>query len=218
MYEANTVACRNRGRPSSHTDRHVIQDLMSAADTVLKSKTVKETTTREIAATAGTNEAMINYYFGSKEGLMIALLDETLKRHPNRHPEDIAASCIEQSSIRPLVEELASFYDAQPSLVRMVLSEVISGSSKIKFLFDRKYAADTPKCIIHVVRSMVDAGLYSSDLHIELTAMSIMSMIVGPNFLRPFSDGWEATEKFSNPEWINHVVRTIDRSARATAH
>jgi len=48
--------------------------ILEAAIEVLASDGIAETTTRKIAARAGVNQAMLRYYFGSKDELLFAVL------------------------------------------------------------------------------------------------------------------------------------------------
>ena len=50
--------------------------IICAARTLFVKKGLKGTTMRNIAATSGTNVAMVNYYFRSKNNLFDAILDE----------------------------------------------------------------------------------------------------------------------------------------------
>jgi AcrR family transcriptional regulator len=38
---------------------------------------------RDISIPAGTNEAMIHYYFGSKEGLLVSILQDVMRLFPH---------------------------------------------------------------------------------------------------------------------------------------
>lgn len=51
------------------------QHILDAALTILGSKGMPGLTARAIAAEAGTNLALVNYYFGSKQNLLLALSD-----------------------------------------------------------------------------------------------------------------------------------------------
>ncbi len=60
-------------------DKSIQQALMDAAKELLESvEKPEEITSRQIAARAGTNAAMINYYFGSKEQLITKAVGEIL--------------------------------------------------------------------------------------------------------------------------------------------
>jgi AcrR family transcriptional regulator len=54
--------------------------IIAAAVRVLAREGITETTTRKIAAEAGANQAMISYYFGGKDELLYAVLQEMMRR------------------------------------------------------------------------------------------------------------------------------------------
>lgn len=60
------------------TDRRAV--IIDAAVRVLAREGIADTTTRKIAAEASVNQAMISYYFGCKDGLLYAVLQEMMRR------------------------------------------------------------------------------------------------------------------------------------------
>ncbi len=54
--------------------------IIAAAVRVLAREGITETTTRKIAAEAGANQAMIAYYFGGKDELLYAVLQDMMRR------------------------------------------------------------------------------------------------------------------------------------------
>ncbi len=54
--------------------------ILDAAIAVLARDGIAETTTRKIAAEAGVNQAMLRYYFGSKDDLLFAVLQEMMRQ------------------------------------------------------------------------------------------------------------------------------------------
>jgi AcrR family transcriptional regulator len=85
--------------------RPVIQDarraeILEAAIRVLARDGLAETTTRKIAAEAHVNQAMLRYYFGSKDDLLFAVLQEMM-----RVTEEIVHSVTTvSSSLREAIE------------------------------------------------------------------------------------------------------------------
>ena len=53
--------------------------IVAATVTVLAREGLSQTTTRKIAAEAGVNQAMIGYYFGGKDDLLFAALEEMMR-------------------------------------------------------------------------------------------------------------------------------------------
>jgi AcrR family transcriptional regulator len=55
-------------------------EILAAAVRVLAREGIAEATTRKIATEAGVNQAMLGYYFGSKDELLFAVLQEMMRR------------------------------------------------------------------------------------------------------------------------------------------
>jgi AcrR family transcriptional regulator len=58
--------------------RNAREDLLATGRALFSQKGFDATSTREIAAAAGCNLALINHYFGSKEGLLVAILESEI--------------------------------------------------------------------------------------------------------------------------------------------
>ena len=64
------------GRPSGRDSDKVRRDLLQAARDHFLKRDFKAVSLRQIASSAGVNGAMVNYYFGGKQGLYLAMVDE----------------------------------------------------------------------------------------------------------------------------------------------
>jgi AcrR family transcriptional regulator len=64
-------------RPGTADERRA--EILAAAIRVLAREGLGEATTRKIAAEAGVNQAMLGYYFGSKDELLFAVLQEMMR-------------------------------------------------------------------------------------------------------------------------------------------
>lgn len=62
----------------AHSEAERRAAIIAAAVRVLAREGITETTTRKIAAEAGVNQAMIGYYFGGKDELLYAVLQEMI--------------------------------------------------------------------------------------------------------------------------------------------
>jgi AcrR family transcriptional regulator len=74
-------------RSFRQTERGASQRILEAAQTVLARDGFAALTARAIAAEAGTNLALLNYYFGSKEQLLLAIFDELDRQRLGRQRE-----------------------------------------------------------------------------------------------------------------------------------
>jgi AcrR family transcriptional regulator len=200
---------QGRGRPRKDVQRHVIQDLMQAAESALANKTAKELTIHEVALAAGVNDAMIHYYFGGKDGLLVAIFHEIMSGAPYKHADSIRDECVAQKSIKPLIEALVKFYYARPSLIRMSMVELFSTSSKINDVYKAKYFDVTPNFVEFVVKSMMDLGIYKRTFDVKFLNSSIFSIIMGPIIVLRSTDILTMSDK-DGPAWIDDIARLID--------
>jgi AcrR family transcriptional regulator len=180
MGDLGEVALRGRGRPRKDIQRPVIRDLMDAAEAVLANKTSYEIKLHEIASMAGVSEAMIYYYFCGKDGLMVAIFDEIMREAPYRYADEIIESCLDQRSIRPLVERLVTFYYKRAGLIRMTIVEMTAASSQVKDAYWNRYLDVTPMFVENLLKAMIGRGIYGTSFDIKFVTSSIFSLIMGP--------------------------------------
>src|SRR5690606_15967012 len=104
-------------------------DLIRATERAVDQKTAREITVRDISTAAGTSEAMIRYYFGSKEGLLLEVVKDFMEKSPHKDQENLATECVSLGSVRPLVDQLCAFHYSQPSMVKFITVELFSSTS-----------------------------------------------------------------------------------------
>ncbi|MFC5287876.1 TetR/AcrR family transcriptional regulator [Actinokineospora guangxiensis] len=92
------------------------QKLFTATLRLIGTRGVVGLTVDEIAAEAGVAKGTVYYNFGSKDGLIDALL---------RHGVDLLAARLEgAASVERLVDELLGFYAAYPTFAQLLVSEL----------------------------------------------------------------------------------------------
>ncbi|TVM19417.1 TetR/AcrR family transcriptional regulator [Oceanidesulfovibrio indonesiensis] len=108
---------RRHGEAASRGDTKA--RLLESAGRIYAAKGFQRATGKEICQDAGVNLAAINYHFGSREGLYVAVLVEAHRRLMDR--DTLAASLAPDS---PPCERLAGFLDV---LIRRLFSESAEG-------------------------------------------------------------------------------------------
>ncbi|MBU1229728.1 MAG: CerR family C-terminal domain-containing protein [Proteobacteria bacterium] len=126
------------------TDAGTKDRLLKAARTVFAERGVKEATVREICARAGANVAAVNYYFGGKEKLFMAVLADYLHSAQEMYPThmglapDASARDRLKAYIRSLLLKLAG--DGDPlyeRLGQLFTAEMIEPSEHFGAVADR---------------------------------------------------------------------------------
>jgi AcrR family transcriptional regulator len=82
---------------------------LTAAIAVLARDGIAATTTRKIAAEAGVNQAMLGYYFGSKDDLLLAVLHELMRQTQ----EMVLAMRAAPTTLRLMIaQSITAFWDS----------------------------------------------------------------------------------------------------------
>jgi len=202
-----------RGRPPAENQRHVVQDLIEATEQALGQKTAKEITIREISTAAGTSEAMVRYYFGNKDGLLLAVIQELMDSSPHRREKEILQLCKDARSIQPLVDELCTFHYSRPNLVKMVVVELLSAPSKVKDEYMRRYGNSINILVRYVIDGMKESGIYRNEVNTIFLGFSLTRLIVSPLMESAVVGTFDMPPEIRNGEWATFIASTIDTTS-----
>lgn len=208
---------RQRGRPAGATTSPIHDALLNAFRACLTERTHNEITVKEVAERAGTSPEMVRYYFGSKDGLITALLQEASHRTTRllgALVDEILTR--EGNPTRHIFAALFDIYLNERHTARISISEFQKSKSVIhdEFLKDRAelIISHVHRCVV----KLVEAGIYKPDLDTRKTAMSMMTMVSGPvTFLAVLSSDWVSDEELAGDSWLDHLSGLIDCKCKA---
>ncbi|HSI56892.1 MAG TPA: TetR/AcrR family transcriptional regulator [Ideonella sp.] len=136
----------------------------------------------EIADSTQTSKRMIYYYFGSKEGLYVAVLEEAYRRirsiESGLHLEDLAP----EAALSRLVGFTFDYQLANPDFIRLVMTENIHNG---QFLAQSKTIQALNVPVINAVKAVYErgveagafrAGLDPIDLHMSISALCFFTV------------------------------------------
>jgi AcrR family transcriptional regulator len=122
MSRSSAKKNRPQGRPSKEDSADIRQQIMDVAVDLFASQGYAATPVREIAERVGANPAMIHYYFGSKEALLHAALEQLLEPLA----EAVAAMQRKQEApLQDLVSLILGAFARKPSLPVLLAREVL---------------------------------------------------------------------------------------------
>jgi AcrR family transcriptional regulator len=134
-----------------------------------------------IAEAMRTSKRMIYYYFGSKEGLYIAVLEEAYRRiraiEADLHLDDLAP----EDALRKLVGFTVDYQLANPDFIRLVMTENIHrGEYLAQSKAIQKLNVPAIEGLRKVYERGVAAGVFRSgidatDLHMSISALSFFN-------------------------------------------
>ena len=136
----------------------------------------------EIAATTRTSKRMIYYYFGSKEGLYVAVLEEAYRRIREIESQLDLEGLAPEEALRKLVTFTVEYQWNNPDFVRLVMNENIHRG---EYLAQSKLIQGLNVPAIHAVQRIYErgveqgafrAGLDPVDLHMSISALSFFNV------------------------------------------
>ena len=170
------------GRPVGGDSDQVRADLLDAARQHFLSRDFKAVSIRQIAASAGVNGAMVNYYFGGKQGLYMAMVDGMLA--------ELIANLENMGS--PSEMTLADFAQGYSLLMvrnpwwpNFMVREVLFGEGEIKEAVIEKFGRIIGPRLLGLVQQETAKGHFRADLDPRLTVISLMGMTIFPFVARP---------------------------------
>ena len=171
----------------------------------------------EIAALTKTSKRMIYYYFTSKEGLYVVVLEEAYRRirsiESGLQLEDLEP----EAALRKLVGFTFDYQVANPEFIRLVMTENIHNG---EFLAQSKTIQQLNVPVIGAVKSVYERGVNTGvfrrgldpvELHMSISALSFFNVAnrhtVALIFKRDMTDPAEMETRRKNI--VEMVVRFV---------
>ena len=153
------------------------EQLMKTASQLFGEKGFEAVSTRELAKAADVNIAMIAYYFGSKEGLFKAMIEE-------RFPKTV-------THLRNIQKQEGSAWDKISAVIDLYAEKMMGNSTFHKLIFRELSLEQRPEhrdiilagieknweVIKTYIREGQECGDFKEDLDIELTIASVFGTI-----------------------------------------
>ncbi len=203
------------GRPLKSENRNLVVLLLKAAESCLREKTYQEISLDELAKAADTTAGMISYYFGNKEGLFRALIEDSAKESAAKLKE-LAKNLqsLPGNPTRHLVDCLHQIRTMHAGTAKLVLSECHRHDSALKDFYKENYAYSFSH-VEDVLSAFKAAHIYSNSLNVHYAALTIMSVIT-------IHDQWGqvidrigfAHDELESEDWIDFVTDLFDRKFR----
>jgi AcrR family transcriptional regulator len=177
------AAAAPRKAPSRTNDpERTKANILHVAETEFGEKGLAGARIDEIAAATRTSKRMIYYYFGSKEGLYLAVLEESYRRVRDVESELHLQDLEPEEALRRLVAFTFDHHLHHESYIRLVMSEninrgqYIAQSRRIQELNVTAIAAINHLYERGVKSGMFRKGLDAVDIHASISALSFFNV------------------------------------------
>jgi AcrR family transcriptional regulator len=212
-----TTRRRTRGRPKTgHSDDVRQAILVSSRDLFLRYG-YRAVSSRQIAAAAGANVAMIRYYFGGKPGLYREMIEGMLA--PIRVGIDAMRANQAAVDLPMIMAGLARLWAANPWIPGMMIREVLSPEGPLRAIFLRDIASKVVPIVEQIVAGEIERGRLRAGMEPKLVVLAMMSLVAFPFLTLPVSSkllGVSTDDEFVN-RFIRHVTRVFEQGCAMPA-
>lgn len=204
-----------RGRPQDPTKQQLSkQALRQAARDLLQQKPYRSISIRELAQKAGMQSAMVSYYFGSKQGLFISLLEETGEHRQNIF-QQLAAEILQQpnQALALLVNTMIDLITSEPWLVRLLQDEILTQQSELRSAFLEAVPKPLSRGLIELLEILIQHKILRPELNPRFAVASLMSNLMFPLLAEPvMSEAIDINrDVIRSDAWKQHVTQVLSQ-------
>ena len=209
------------GKPASRINdpARTMAGILEVATAEFAKKGLSGARIDEIAAATRTSKRMIYYYFGSKEGLYLAVLEESYRRmrqiEAEQHLEDLAP----EAALRKLVGFTFDHHRGNPDYIRLVMTENMeSGAYLAKSSTIRELNVPAIQAIRllyerGVAEGVFRPGLDPTDIHASISALTFFNVSNQHTFGLIFKNAVQSDEAIATRR--SNIIDMIVRFVRA---
>jgi AcrR family transcriptional regulator len=195
----------------SHADRRAEseQRLLWATATLVAERGTESTSLADIARAAGCSRGLPAYLFGSKQGLLMAVVEELLDRFRDQH---LAPALADKVGLDAVVTTIRVFLQALENPLpatrayQVLLGEAVGPQREFAVPINRLHRSVQQLFLLHL-REALERGEIATDIDLEAHAWSLVSLIRGAGLLA-LAD----PEAFPLAAFIEHTVQSTERA------
>lgn len=151
MISRRSATPRRRGRPAATEKGNQRAALLRAAREICAARGTHAATVRGIARRARVDPALVTYYFGSRDGLFRAVIEQAAREGRERFVAAAPASDRMEDRLRAVVTQLLGVLRADPYLPRLVVEHVLLGDARARARYVREVVAPVAGVLIAIV-------------------------------------------------------------------
>lgn len=177
--QGRSTRSRAPGRPRAQAADDVRAQLLAAARELFLKYGYRAVSSRQVAAAAGANPAMIHYYFGNKHGLYRAMLEQAIAPAVAQLNAMLEAADESVSAAR-MLETYMGIIAANPWIPGLLMREVFAPDAPYRSQFIADFAGRFAPRIATLVEQEQRAGRIRTDVDPKLAVISFLSLGLFP--------------------------------------
>ncbi|MDP2608151.1 MULTISPECIES: TetR/AcrR family transcriptional regulator [unclassified Oceanobacter] len=202
-----------RGRPiDPEKQQRTRLALKNAARVLLENRSYHSLTIRDIATQADTQSAMVSYYFGGKDGLFRALIDDSSVMRQEQVDTLIATLPADPAAaLHHLVSGLLELMCLEPWLIRLVQDDIFNQDSQLREHFMQHIPMKLGANLKQLLAQLQQQGLLRADLDIAWATTNLISLIIFPIVAEPVFSQTTGVDRqtLHSASWKDHISRLL---------
>lgn len=178
---------RGPGRPATESGPDVRRRILDVARERFAASEPGAVSLRSLAAEAGVTPAMIHYYFGDKDSLYRAMLEDTIAPVFAMLTAIVEEGSGDTPALPRFIRGYMSTLARTPWLPPLILREVISEHGLFREHFIERFASRGRGLLAGLIESEQQLGRVDPDLDPSYTTLSIISLCVFPFLALPLT-------------------------------
>jgi AcrR family transcriptional regulator len=170
----------------------------------------------QISKAAKSYDRMIYYYFGSKEGLYIAALEEIYRRFNEAESELQLDESKPREALRKVIRFMWTYYLKHPEFITLLNTENLHRGKHIgKSERAKDYSSPAVGVLQRVLQTGVAQGLFRADLlarDLYLTIAGLCYFYLSNRFTLSAFLGEDLEAPAALQQWQAHVIDTVERT------
>ncbi|HEY2976519.1 MAG TPA: TetR family transcriptional regulator [Burkholderiaceae bacterium] len=219
------MATRNSTARSSPARKPGVRELAAQAtrDSILRAATkvfakhgYDGGRVEQISKAAKSYDRMIYYYFGSKEELFIAVLEETYRRFNEAESALVLDAERPLESLKAVIRFMWDYYRSNPEFITLLNAENLHRGKHIaKSLRAREYSSQAIAVLGEVLKNGAQQGLFRSDIaarDVYLTIAAMGYFYVSNRFTLSAFLGEQLESEAALAHWEQVIIDTVLRA------
>jgi TetR/AcrR family transcriptional regulator len=203
---------RRPGRPAGQDATDVRRKLLDATRDACISRGLDRVSSKEIAAAAGVNPAMINYYFGSREELNKTMMLDALS--PLLAQLSAAEDNVSRLTFGQFLRAYMGALAANAWLPKLVVREVLPDNGRLRELFLTQVGQRAARIFPELLKNELGTANVPPRLDPTMLALSLVSLAIFPFVAAPIVApvlGLDFEDAAVLERLIEHTVGIADR-------
>lgn len=205
------TAPRAPGRPAGET---ILQRecLLDAALSAFSHKGIATSSLRAIASAAGVTPALVNYYFGNKEKLLAAVVEERLLPLLTELGKNLRQAGDEPIElVRGFIQGMRAIVEKHPWLPPLWVREVLCEGGGLRNVLINRIAPLVPQMLAARFAAAQRRGELNPDIDPRLLVVSLIGLTLFPYAAAPIWRGLFAAPELDDEALARHTMALLER-------